>query len=163
MDSELRRKGNPEALNKAAEKKRKFTEGKLWEAIKRIETNTPIRVKGRSMLLTPSAVAREAEISRGTVYDHSKVIDYIKQKKIEWKSQPGGRKVTLIRDVQDKVSELVQIKKQLLIDKDNLARENYRLQFENDELKGRLQRSQKELKELKDQLPEDGKILRMRK
>lgn len=162
MDNELRRKGNPEALNKAAGKRKQFTEGKLWEAIKRIETNTPIRVKGGSML-TPSDVAREAEIGRDTVYHHSKVIDYIKQKKIEWKSQPGKRKVTFIRDAQDKVSELIQIKKQLLIDKEKLARENYRLQFENDELTVKLLRYQKEREELMDRLSERGKIISLRK
>lgn len=158
----MERKGNPEALKRAAEKRKVFTENKLLEAINRIETNTSIRIKLGKML-TPSSVAREADVGRDTVYRYEKVIEYIKRKKIEQKAGLLGRKRTVIRDVQDKLDELLRIKIQLTTDKENLARENNRLQFENEELKDRLQRYQIEIEELRNKLAGKSKILPIRK
>ncbi len=153
------KKVNFEALKKAAAKRRASTEGRLFAAIKLIESGKPTHNK-KETRLTPASVAREAEVGRDTVYRYPNVLEYIKHIKVERKTGIASHEQC---GISDKESNYRKINKQLSIDKENLARDNNRLQVENEECKDRLQRQQQEIDELRAKLADKNKITSIRR
>lgn len=112
--------------------------------------------------MTPTSVAREAEIGRDTIYRYPGALAYIR--KVKNKSNISLEKNNNVEpsNINERYKILLQTNKQLSIDKLNLARENNRLQSENDDYKDRFQSFQREIDLLRTKLKQYEKIRRIK-
>lgn len=110
------------------------THNKLVEAINRLTNNKPIVVnKGTKLNVTD--LAKEAGVSRGSVYKHKDIIERIHSiRDNPHKSDYQIKKAQEAKRIEAEKKNK-SILDQLKIDKENLAQENYRLHFELDQVR----------------------------
>lgn len=123
------------------------THNKLVEAINRITNNNPIVVE-RGTKLNVTDVAKEARVSRGSVYNHKDIIERIHSiRENPHKSDYQIKKAQEAKRIEAEKKNK-SILDQLKIDKENLAQENYRLHFELDQATEKIRDSESKIEKL---------------
>ncbi len=130
-------KKSKEALREFKQDQELRNHNSLVIAFNRLVNNEPINVK-KGTRLTVVSVAKEAGVSRSTVYLHIDIIEKISA----YKANPSGSDFKRNKSIRDAaVAKKEKIKgfvDQLKIDKHNLAQENFKLTLELKEANDRI-------------------------
>lgn len=141
-----------EALQRHKADEEERIHNQIAEALARIQ-HKETRVIDLKPLQKVSVVnlAREAGISRGTLYNNHRAL----LSKLDKINEKLGRNVSVVRkEREQKEARQSELLKQLTLDKENFAQENYRLQQRVNELEGTVEA-------LRSQLGEQGKVVSM--
>lgn len=140
-----------DALVKKKQSEKEANRNALIEAMHRLRDRKPINVP-KGAKLNKSNVVREAGVSRPTLYKHADILGEL-EKLMEKPSRSPAAARRLAKAEQERREEQRKaIIDQLLVDKQKLAQENYRLAREYQEMTELLEARDREISELKQKL-----------
>ncbi|HUI46108.1 MAG TPA: hypothetical protein VL122_09035 [Nitrospirota bacterium] len=149
----MKKSGNPEGSRVVTDKRKIATHNALVEAYNRLERGKPTVVK-KGTLITPSSVAREADVDRNVLYRrHRDILLKIQQTMIERKDGPGGRTHKRnMKEAEVRIKELREAVDILQKEKADMATTLASLHHKHTMLQEDLERITKERNDLRQQL-----------